>query len=287
MDYKIPLFDLNFDEKEEKAVLETIKSKWISTGPKTLAFENKFSEMFKVKHAVAVSNCTVALHLAMKLLDINEGDEVTVKGPLGFFNGLTQIIADSITVVSTGNTLKDATEVTSLSEDTESDLVKFTKVWFVDNTITEWPSNNSELTNGTDTFAVRVDSDTKGIIGSPVFDTMNIQGLGGQFDNSAPYDEGYQLFPMDSTYITEWVLTSVKEFAVEARVYPNPAQNNLTVIGTEKWNTFEVYNIVGSKVSEGELNNNNLSVSDLVEGTYIIKLQAGNRAGVARFVINR
>lgn len=76
MDYKIPLFDLNFDEREEQAVLETIKSKWISTGPKTAAFENKFAEMFSVKHAVALSNCTVALHLAMKLLDIQEGDEV-------------------------------------------------------------------------------------------------------------------------------------------------------------------------------------------------------------------
>jgi dTDP-4-amino-4,6-dideoxygalactose transaminase len=76
MEYKIPLFDLNFDEKEEQAVLETIKSKWISTGPKTAAFENKFAKMFNVKHALALSNCTVALHLAMKLLDIKEGDEV-------------------------------------------------------------------------------------------------------------------------------------------------------------------------------------------------------------------
>lgn len=76
MDYKIPLFDLNFDEKEEHAVLETIKSKWISTGPKTAAFENKFAEMFNVNHAVALSNCTVSLHLAMKLLNIQEGDEV-------------------------------------------------------------------------------------------------------------------------------------------------------------------------------------------------------------------
>jgi hypothetical protein len=219
---------------------------------------------------------------------VNEGDEVTVKGPLGFFRGLTQIIADSITLVSTGNAINDPTDVTSLSEATESDLVKFTKVWLVDNTITEWTSGNTELTNGTDTFAVRIDSDTKGIEGMAIEDTMDIIGLGGQFDFDAPYDEGYQLFPRDSSDITKWVaLTSVKEFAIEARVYPNPAQNSLTVIGSEKWNTFEVYNIVGSKVSEGELNNNNLSVNDLVEGTYIIKLQAGDKAGVARFVINR
>ncbi len=76
MDYKIPLFDLNFDEAEENAVLETLKSKWISTGPKTNEFENKFASMLNVKHALALSNCTVALHLAMKLLNIKKGDEV-------------------------------------------------------------------------------------------------------------------------------------------------------------------------------------------------------------------
>jgi dTDP-4-amino-4,6-dideoxygalactose transaminase len=66
MDYRIPLFDLNFDEAEEKAVLETIRSKWISAGPKTAEFEIKFASMLKVNHAVALSNCTVALHLALK-----------------------------------------------------------------------------------------------------------------------------------------------------------------------------------------------------------------------------
>ncbi|CAM1366742.1 UDP-4-amino-4-deoxy-L-arabinose--oxoglutarate aminotransferase [Tenacibaculum sediminilitoris] len=91
MSYKIPLFDLNFDEKEEQAVIDTLKSKWISTGPKTIEFENKFSEMLEVKHSVALSNCTVALHLAMKLLDIKEGDEV---------------ICPSLTFVATCNAIR-------------------------------------------------------------------------------------------------------------------------------------------------------------------------------------
>jgi len=43
MNYKIPLFDLNFDEKEENAVLEVLRTKWISTGPKTAEFEQKFA----------------------------------------------------------------------------------------------------------------------------------------------------------------------------------------------------------------------------------------------------
>lgn len=91
MNYSIPLFDINFDEQEEQAVLETLRSKWISTGPKTVKFEDKFKAMLNVKHALAVSNCTVALHLAMKLAGIKAGDEV---------------ICPSLTFVATANAIR-------------------------------------------------------------------------------------------------------------------------------------------------------------------------------------
>lgn len=78
MSYIIPLFDLNFDEAEAKAAYDVIKSGWISTGPKCLEFEKKFSEMLDVKHSVSLTNCTVALHLALVILGIKEGDEVIV-----------------------------------------------------------------------------------------------------------------------------------------------------------------------------------------------------------------
>jgi dTDP-4-amino-4,6-dideoxygalactose transaminase len=76
MEYKIPLFDLNFDEKEEEAVLDTLRSKWISTGPKTAKLEEKFSEMLKCEHSLGMANCTVALHMGLLVLGIKEGDEV-------------------------------------------------------------------------------------------------------------------------------------------------------------------------------------------------------------------
>jgi len=89
--YKIPLFDLNFDMQEEQAVLETLQSKWISTGPKTAAFEQKFAEMLHVDHAVALSNCTVSLHLALKLAGVKTGDDV---------------ICPSLTFVATVNSIQ-------------------------------------------------------------------------------------------------------------------------------------------------------------------------------------
>lgn len=74
--YKVPLFDLNFDQQEVNAVVKTLNTKWISTGPKCQEFESKFAEMVGSKYAVSLSSCTSALHLAMLLLGIGDEDEV-------------------------------------------------------------------------------------------------------------------------------------------------------------------------------------------------------------------
>ena len=76
MDYKIPLFKLNFSEAEAIAAADTIRSGWISTGPKCEELENLFCEMWNVKYAVSLSNCTNALHLSCLLCNIGDGDEV-------------------------------------------------------------------------------------------------------------------------------------------------------------------------------------------------------------------
>jgi len=78
MEFRIPLFDLNFGPEEEEAVLKTLKSKWISMGPNCQQLERDFAAMVGTDHAVAVTNCTAALHLALKILDIGPGDEVIV-----------------------------------------------------------------------------------------------------------------------------------------------------------------------------------------------------------------
>ncbi len=75
---EIPLFDLNFDREEEAAVVETLQSKWISTGPKTAELERQFAAMLGCRYAVALANCTAALHLALKIAGVKEGDEVIV-----------------------------------------------------------------------------------------------------------------------------------------------------------------------------------------------------------------
>ena len=76
--YKIPLFDLNFGEEEVLAATETIRSRWISTGPKCAELESMFADMFHVGYAVSVTNCTDALHLCCIVCNLGPGDEVLV-----------------------------------------------------------------------------------------------------------------------------------------------------------------------------------------------------------------
>lgn len=75
---KVPLFDLHFGEEEEQAVLDAIRSKWISTGPRCEAFEKRFAELIGAKHAVSLSSCTAGLHLSLRALGVGPGDEVIV-----------------------------------------------------------------------------------------------------------------------------------------------------------------------------------------------------------------
>lgn len=74
--YNIPLFDLNYGQEEIDAVTETIRSKWISMGPKCSELEKMFQQMLGAKYALSVTNCTAALHLACFCLGIGKGDEV-------------------------------------------------------------------------------------------------------------------------------------------------------------------------------------------------------------------
>jgi len=70
------LSELQFDGDELAASLEAIESEWITAGPRTRAFEREFAQVAGTSDAVAVSNGTAALILALKALDFGPGDEV-------------------------------------------------------------------------------------------------------------------------------------------------------------------------------------------------------------------
>jgi dTDP-4-amino-4,6-dideoxygalactose transaminase len=74
----IPLFDVRLREREIEAVAETLRSGWLTMGPRTEEFERAFSEHLATRHAVALSSCTAALHLAYLAAGVGPGDEVVV-----------------------------------------------------------------------------------------------------------------------------------------------------------------------------------------------------------------
>jgi dTDP-4-amino-4,6-dideoxygalactose transaminase len=76
MDWRVTLSDLDYGPEEEQAVMDVLRSRWLTMGAVTQAFESQFAEMLGVKYALAVANATVALHLAC--IEIGPGDEVIV-----------------------------------------------------------------------------------------------------------------------------------------------------------------------------------------------------------------
>jgi perosamine synthetase len=72
----IPVARPSFGLGEEKAVLEVLRSGWVTQGPRVAEFEHQFAQYVGAPHAVAVSSCTTALHLALIAAGVKPGDEV-------------------------------------------------------------------------------------------------------------------------------------------------------------------------------------------------------------------
>ena len=76
--WNIPLFDPDLGPAEEQALVDVIRSKWLTMGDRTKAFERKFAEEIGVPVALACHSATAALHMAMAALDVGPGDDVVV-----------------------------------------------------------------------------------------------------------------------------------------------------------------------------------------------------------------
>ena len=144
-------------------------------------------------------------------VSLNEGDSISVVGLVTCFNGLSQIVIQSVQLHANNRPLVNPREVLFLDESTESMLVRVRNLEFIP---TSWPSSPAGTaftakafrgTPGTTDyieFDIRIDNDCD-LFGSPMpTGKVDIVGLGGQFDSSIPRDSRYQLFPRRSTDIT-------------------------------------------------------------------------------------
>lgn len=74
--WRITLSDLDWDTEEEEAALRVIRSRWVTMGAETHAFEEEFAAALGARHAIAVANGTAALHLAALALGLGAGADV-------------------------------------------------------------------------------------------------------------------------------------------------------------------------------------------------------------------
>lgn len=75
---KIPFHRANIGEEEIEEVVKTLRSGWLTTGPKTKQFESEFAVYMGTKHAVALNSATAALHLALEATGLKRGQAVLV-----------------------------------------------------------------------------------------------------------------------------------------------------------------------------------------------------------------
>lgn len=221
---------------------------------------------------------------------VMEGDEVTVKGTIGQFNGLTQISPNSITLNSSGNATVTPLLVTALDETTESELVQITGLTLIDPA--SWDASgasfNADFTDGTNTYSIRIDSDVN-IAGTTPFnlatDVVRITGIGGQFDNSSPYTDGYQLFPRYATDI-EIITNTKNQLSESIKFYPNPVNDIFVIETTEMIETVRITNALGQVVKT--LNNVNgtttVNVANFPQGLYFVTFTSENNSFTQQMV---
>jgi len=75
---KFPAYEPWISKEDEKIISKTLKQSMLTLGPQLEKFEADFCKYSKAKYAIAVSNCTAALHLSLKALGIKENDEVII-----------------------------------------------------------------------------------------------------------------------------------------------------------------------------------------------------------------
>lgn len=186
---------------------------------------------------------------------VNEGDQLKVQGSIGFFNGLTELIADTIFMVTPNLTMETPTVVTALDETTESQLVSLLGVTFVD--VAQWGGGTSgfnvDVTDGTNTYEIRIDAEVDLFSSTWTPDanaTYKITGIGGQFDNTSAYDEGYQLLPRYTADIEE--LTSIQDAKLGSMILlqPNPVKEKLFITMQEAFDEIELFDLNGRVIQK-------------------------------------
>src|SRR3954469_7233853 len=87
---RLPFHRPCIEEDEIAEVVDTLRSGWLTTGPRCKRFEREFADYIGVEHAVALNSGTAALHLALDAIGLRAGDEVII--PAYTFTATAEVV---------------------------------------------------------------------------------------------------------------------------------------------------------------------------------------------------
>ncbi len=218
---------------------------------------------------------------------VTPGDEVEVKGKIDQFRGLSQLVVDSVKVLSGGNALVDLKVVDEFIEEDESSYVQITNVSFVDPA--QWTSAGSgfnvDMSNGTQQYLVRI-VNTSDAFSAPIpaGEQFNVTGVLSQFaGSSAPYIGGYQLQP---SYIVDFdPITSVTDQGDFTNVVlsPNPVTHQIQIDSEIVPQRIVIMDTHGNELNTLH-NVQSIDFSAKPSGLYLVKLEMGQKTIVKKVI---
>ncbi len=224
---------------------------------------------------------------------VQEGDEISVTGFIGQFNGLTQLLPASITIVSTNHPLVSPSVTVNANESNESSLIRINNLTLVDPA--EWDTVGQAAgftvraiaaANPNDTVYIRVDNNTN-LYAQPLPPTpFNLTGIGGQFDSSNPYTSGYQISPRYIADISSLVGTKEVDFSAHVLLTPNPASDYLLINSDLRFDRVSVISAQGAllrTLNQPDLQEQ-LTLTSLPAGTYFLRFEKDGGLWMTRFV---
>ena len=207
---------------------------------------------------------------------VTQGDLVRVIGKIAQASGLTQIIPDSIVVISSGNTPYPAVVTTIVNEYYESRLIRMDNLTY----LSGWPTTagtvpaSVKALNGTDTINIVIGRYCN-LQGTPAPTiAFSVIGLESQYDNTSPYTSGYTIYPRDSFDII--LSTGITTFEKPSfSVYPNPNNGNFRVMFTKYMDAdVKIYSMIGSLIEQKTIKalNTEFDLSTYGKGMYMIQI---------------
>ncbi len=205
---------------------------------------------------------------------VTEGNRLKVSGTINQFNGLLEIIPDTMELISSANLLNTPRQITVLTELDESSYL------FIDELSVDSVGNISAAGfnvytthNSGSKILIRIDSDALPGVSPGNFGNnpwVTIWGIGTQFDNSFPFTSGYQILALQvETFIDGIDILRNSSIAM----HPNPANDKIQFTSDLNVSTIEIHSMDGKLLLQKNIKHSQaeIDISSLTAGLHLVK----------------